>query len=84
MKKELKAKVYNIFKEIVGGLGIGILLIAWTMLAVSAILYNIPEMYGSLSVPVLLIGSIHLTIFLAVPLIILYTVVDYMHFLRNK
>lgn len=84
MKKELKTKVYNIFKEIVGGLGIGILLVSWIMLAVSAILYNIPEMYGSLSVPVLLIGSIHLTIFLAVPLIVLYTVVDYIHFLRKK
>ena len=84
MKKELKTKVYNIFKEIIGGLGIGILLIAGLMLSVSAILYNIPEMYGSLSVPVLLIGSIHLTIFLAVPLSILYTIVDYIHFLRNK
>lgn len=84
MKKELKTKVYNIFKEILGGLGIGILLIAGLMLAVSAILYNIPEMYGSLSVPALLIGSIHLTTFLAVPLIILYTVIDYIHFLRNK
>ena len=84
MEKELKTKVYNIFKEIIGGLGIGILLISWLMLAMSAILYNIPEMYGSLSVPVLLIGSIHLTTFLAVPLIILYTVIDYIHFLRNK
>lgn len=84
MKKELKTKVYNIFKEILGGLGLGILLIAGLMLAVSAILYNIPEMYGNLSVPVLLIGSIHLTTFLSVPLIILYTIVDYIHFLRNK
>ena len=74
MKKELKTKLYNIFKEIIAGL----------MLAVSAILYNIPEMYGSLSVPVLLIVSIHLTIFLAVPLIVLYTVIDYINLLRNK